>query len=38
LTQDQRLVLVSFVKETSFIDETETLKRYEHVLPTQRAR
>ena len=33
LTQDQRLVLVSFVKETSFIDETETLKRYEHVLP-----
>jgi phosphate transport system permease protein len=33
LTADQRLLLVSFVKETSFIDETETLKRYEHVLP-----
>ncbi len=33
LTADQRLLLVSFVKETSFLDETETLKRYEHVLP-----
>ena len=33
LTEDQRLLLVMFVKETSFLDESETLKRYEHSLP-----
>lgn len=33
LTEDQRLLLVTLVKETSFLDETETLKRYEHNLP-----
>ena len=33
LTEDQRLLLVMLVKETSFIDESETLKRYEHSLP-----
>lgn len=33
LTEDQRLLLVVLVKETSFIDETETVKRYEHILP-----
>lgn len=33
LTEDQRLLLLMLVKEVSFIDETETLKRYEHSLP-----
>lgn len=33
LTEDQRLLLLMVVKETSFLDETETLKRYEHDLP-----
>lgn len=33
LTEDQRLLLVMLVKETSFLDESETLKRYEHSLP-----
>ena len=33
LTEDQRLVLLMLIKETSFLDETETLKRYEHDLP-----
>ncbi len=33
LTEDQRLLLVMLVKETSFVDESETVKRYEHTLP-----
>ena len=33
LTEDQRLLLVIFEKKTSFLDETETLERYEHALP-----
>ena len=33
LTDDQRLLLVVLEKQISFIDETETLQRFEHELP-----
>ncbi|MBU1190087.1 MAG: ABC transporter permease subunit [Gammaproteobacteria bacterium] len=33
LTDDQRLLLVILEKQISFIDESETLKRFEHALP-----
>ena len=33
LSADQQLLLTSLVKETSFLDESETLQRYDHVLP-----
>lgn len=33
LTADQRLLLVILQKEESFLEESETLQRYEHALP-----
>lgn len=33
LTEDQRLLLVIYDKKSSFLDDSETLERYEHVLP-----
>ncbi len=33
LTDDQRLLLVMFKKQSSFLDDSETLERYEHELP-----